>query len=215
MQTNHSLIYLLVLSLTTGCAGGPTYKPAPSAKSNTQYKREQIASPVGKQVGGAVMSGVVGGLLGPLGIIITSIGSNRTQKITMTHYWKSFSNTELVGVIVEDVTKKRVSEYLSNRSWFKDLPKKDEMPMHFSVDVGSGNILMLPVSSDLTTMPQVGDVVEVYAPPHAWHLVSPKAPFSALPVITTIRCEAANLACVLDPDNEPGIIKRLGEPSQE
>lgn len=204
---------VLASSIISGCAAGPSYKAAPSAKITKAYTREQIASPAGKQVGGAVVSGIIGGLLGPLGAIVTAIGNSQTQKITVTKYWKSFSNTRMVGVVVEDVSKKRINEYLDNPRWFQNLPTKAQMPAHFSVDFGSGNLLMLPVQ--IGVMPKIGDVVEVYAPPNAWTLVNQKADFGGLPQITKIRCNFQDIACINGPENEPGIVEHLGVPSAE
>lgn len=204
-----TIIALLIATQITGCSTTPTYLPSPTAKkSASDYKREQISSPASKQVAGAALSGVIGGLLGPIGILVTSIGTATTNRKALISTWQSFSNTRMVGVVVEDVSKKRIGEYLSNPRWFKDLPPKDQIPAHFSVDFGSGSLLMVPVSQGI--MPQIGDVVTVYAPPHAWHLVSVHAEFSALPQITEIRCHAQDKACIDNPDNEPGILEHLG-----
>lgn len=204
-----SIIALLITTQLTACSTTPTYLPSPTAKkSASDYQREQISSPASKQVAGAALSGVVGGLLGPVGILVTSIGTAAANRKALISTWQSFSNTRMVGVVVEDVSKKRIGEYLSNPRWFKDLPPKAQIPAHFSVDFGSGSLLMLPLATGV--MPQIGDVVTVYAPPHAWHLVSVHAEFSSLPQITEIRCHAGVKACIDNPDNEPGILEHLG-----
>ena len=205
------LLIHLFSGLLGGCATTPNYLPAPSAKqTNIEHKREQIQSPAAKQIGGAALSGILGGLLGPVGILVTSIGSAATQKAGLTSYWKSISGTELVGVIIEDVTEQRNKEFLSNPSWFKHLPSKDQRPKQWNVDFGNGNSFVFPVASNIK--PHIGDVVTIISPATAYQLMDKQADFEQdLPKITSVRCMAYDLACVKNPENELGVAKRFNQ----
>jgi len=204
-------IALSALISMVGCAStsGPTYLPAPSAnKSSSDYKRAQIESPVKKQMISAAITGFIGGALGPLGSIFTNVVSKYSQKKIITGYWKSFSNTELVGVVIEDATQQRLLEYKNKAELFTQLPNEAMMPKHYSVDFGAGNLFILPVKNGIH--PQVGDVVTAYVAPDAWKIVDEKVNFEYIPTIIDIRCSASNQACINAPENEQGIAKHLG-----
>lgn len=215
-KISRPLILIGALISVTGCATNttPKYLPPPSAKkSSSDYTRQQIASPAKKQILSAFVTGFVAGALGPLGSIVSNVTAKYTQKKISTGYWKSFSNTELVGVVIEDATEKRLSEYKNKADLFTHLPAIAAMPNHYSVDFGSGNFFILPVHEGLKL--QVGDVVTAYVTPDAWKIVADKIDYTYLPKITAIRCLATDNTCISAPENEPGIAKRLGLASED
>jgi len=205
---------LLSALLLHGCATTPDYLPAPSkSKSASEYHREQLNSPTSKQVGGAAASGAIGGLLGPLGLIVAVVGANSTRMSALETYWKTIDDTELVGVVIEDATSKRNEQFLDNPRWFSNLPKKAQLPQQLNIDLGSGNSLVLPVNPGIH--PAVGDVVTVVASPTAHNLMKPRADFyHDLPWVVAIRCEKQDAACIADPTNEPGVVRRGGGEQQ-
>lgn len=204
-----SAIFIAAI-LLHGCATTPEYLPAPSSsKPASEYHREQLNSPTSKQVGGAAASGAIGGLLGPLGIIVAVVGANSTRISALETYWKSIDDTELVGVVIEDATQKRNAQFLDNPRWFSNLPNKDQLPQQMNIDFGSGNSLVFPVNPGIH--PAVGDVVTVVASPTAHKLMKPRADFyHDLPWIVGVRCNKQDVACIADPANEPGVARRGG-----
>jgi predicted small lipoprotein YifL len=213
-QLARRIVVLSTLISMVGCAtSAPKYLPAPSAKKTVNdYKREQIASPEGKQLASSFVSGFIGGVMGPFGAIFSVISASYADKKILVNHWKSFSNTELVGVVIEDVTQKRLLDYKNNAKTFTNLPTEANMPKHYTVDLGAGNLFVLPVKAGIHT--HVGDVVTVYAPPDTWKLVEGKANFHYMPTIINVRCLATDQACIKAPDNEQGIAKHLGEPNE-
>lgn len=208
---NHSknLSGLVILSLLSACASNQGYKkPMSMGKSKSLYKREQFNSPAAKQVSGAVVSGIVGGLLGPIGILVTAIGSSVSQKQSVIAYLKQMDNTEMAGIVIEDVTKKRNQEFLENPRWFTNLPAKDKLPREVNVDLGSGNSFIFPVATGVEVTE--GDVITVIASPTTHNLVSIKSDFfKDLPQVTEVRCKANDADCIAAPENELGIVRRM------
>ncbi|WP_292804026.1 hypothetical protein [Methylotenera sp.] len=207
--TRHALAYTAIISLV-GCASTtpPKYLPAPSAaKSAEDYQRQQIPSPVKKQMLSAFVSGFVSGALGPLGGFVSSYISKYSQQKILTGYWQSIANTEIVGVVIEDATQKRKQEYQANAKLFTNLPPEATMPQHLSVDFGSGHLLILPVTPSIT--PKQGDVVSAFIADDAWKMVGDPIDFKYMPRISSIRCVAADIACVKRPENEQGIAQRF------
>lgn len=208
---NHSknLTGLVILSLLSACASNQEYKKPPSmGKSKSLYKHEQFNSPAAKQVSGAVVSGIVGGLLGPIGILVTAIGSSVSQKQGVIAYLEQMDNTEMAGIVIEDVTKKRNQQFLENPRWFTNLPAKDKLPREVNVDLGSGNSFIFPVAAGVEV--SEGDVVKIIAPSTTHKLASIKADFyKDLPQVTEVRCKANDVDCITAPENEPGIVRRM------
>ncbi len=220
--TNHhtkavqSLSGILILSLIlNGCASTPEYLPPPSRnQSSHDAQREQLNYATGQELGGAAVSGAIGGILGPIGIIVTAIGTASTRRHAQNLYWQSVDNTELVGIVIEDATKKRNQEYLDHPRWFSNLPAKQSLPQELNVDVGSGNSFVLPVKT--TIHPQVGDIVTILAPATTHKLMSPHADFyQDMPQIVEIRCQKQDMACMKAADNALGVAKRFSTTSTE
>jgi hypothetical protein len=209
MHYSKNLSSLLILSLLSGCASGQEYKKPPSmGKSKSLYKHEQFSSPASKQVAGAAISGIVGGLLGPLGILVTAIGSSVSQKQGVISYLKQMNSTEMAGIVIEDVTTKRNQEFLDNPRWFINLPAKEMLPKEVNVDLGSGNSFIFPVVAGVDV--SEGDVVTIIAPPTTHNLASIKSDFyKDLPQVTEVRCMANDIDCITASENEPGIVRRL------
>ena len=206
-----TLLGMALVVVLSGCASSPNYRPAPSAERTPEsYHREQLHYPTGKELGGAAVSGAIGGLLGPLGALITVIGTHSTRMNAMETYWRSIDNTEIVGVVIEDVTEIRNAEFLDHGRWFANLPPKEALPQQVNIDTGSGNHLVLPVKPGLNA--RTGDVVTVLAGPTAHKLIKPRADFFLdLPWVVGIRCRGEDSVCMADPDNEPGVAKRFTE----
>lgn len=209
MSHTNKISSLVIVSLLSACASTQEYKKPPSStKAKSSYRHEQLSSPAAKQVTGAALSGLVGGLLGPLGILITAIGSSASQKQGVVSYLKQMNDTEMVGLVIEDVTEKRNSEFLSNPRWFTNLPAKDKLPKQLNVDLGSGNSFIFPLISGLEV--SEGDIVTIIAPSSTHHLASIKADFDKdLPQIIAVRCKMNDSACIGLPENELGIARRL------
>ena len=197
------------MSLLTACAANQEYKkPTSSYKNKSHYRHEQLDSPAAKQVTGAALSGVIGGLLGPLGILVTAIGSNVSQKQGIVSYLKQMDNTEMVGIVLEDVTDKRNKQFLSNPRWFKNLPSKDQLPKQLNVDLGSGNSFIFPLMPGLEV--GEGDIVTILASNTTHNLASINADFyKDLPLIISLRCKNTDIQCITLPENEQGIVKRI------
>lgn len=209
MNHSNKISSLVIVSLLTACVSTQEYKKPPSSnKSKSSYQHEQLSSPAAKQVSGAALSGVLGGLLGPLGILVTAIGSNVSHKQGIVSYLKQMNDTEMVGLVIEDVTEKRNNEFLSNPRWFINLPAKDKLPRELNVDLGSGNSFIFPLKSGLEV--SEGDIVTIIAPSSTHHLASIKADFyKDLPQVIAVRCKMNDSVCIELPENELGIARRL------
>lgn len=208
MKYIHVVLITLTLMLTA-CASTPNYKPPASEnKSAKDYQREQIPSQKSYATGRAALGGIVGGLLGPLGAIITGINSGLTVKDATERYFRFIDNSEIVGVVTEDITVQRSKEYLANPRWFYPKLAKSDIPPHYSVDMGSGNQFYFPAETKLNV--QVGDVVTIIVPATAHRLASVGVNFKTdMPRIVAVRCQQRNVACVNDKLNEPGIARRF------
>lgn len=193
-----------------GCASTtpPKYLPAPSAsKSADDYQRQQIPSPVKKQMLSAFASGFINGALGPFGGIVSHLVSKYSQQLILTSYWKSIADTEIVGVVIEDVTQKRLSEYQAHPKQFSHLPAQSAMPQHVSVDFGSGHLLILPVNANIS--PKAGDVVSAVIANDAWKMIGDPIDFDYMPRISNIRCISTDITCAKLPENEQGIAQHF------
>ena len=195
--------------MLTACAANQEYKkPTSSYKNKSHYRHEQLDSPAAKQVTGAALSGIIGGLLGPIGILVTAVGSNVSQRQGIVSYLKQMDNTEMVGIVLEDVTDKRNKQFLSNPRWFKNLPSKDRLPRQLNVDLGSGNSFIFPLMPGLEV--DEGDIVTISAPSTTHNLASIKADFyKDLPLIISLRCKRTDINCAALPENEQGIARRF------
>lgn len=209
MNYSKNVSSLVMLSFLSACASSMAYKKPPSmGKSKSFYKHEQFNSPAAKQASGAALSGFIGGLLGPIGILVTAIGSNVSQKQGVVSYLKQMDNTEMAGVVIENVTDKRNKEFLANPRWFTNLPSKDKLPNQVNVDLGSGNSFIFPVMVGVDVAE--GDVVTVIASSTTHNLASNKSDFfKDLPQVTNVRCKANDADCISAPENEPGIVRRI------
>lgn len=177
-------------------------------KSKALYKHEQFDSPASKQAAGAAISGIVGGLLGPLGILVTAIGSSISHKQSVISYLKQMNNAEMSGLVIEVATDKRNKEFLANPRWFTNLPPKEKLPKEVNVDLGSGNSFIFPVVSGVHV--SEGDVVTIIAPSTTHNLASIKSDFfKDLPQVTEVRCKANDADCIAAPENELGIVRRM------
>lgn len=206
--TKRAIACGLMLSLV-GCASTPPkYLPAPSAsKSADDYKRQQIPSAAKKQMLSAFASGFINGALGPFGGIVSHFFSKYSQQMILAGYWKSLADTEIVGVVIEDVTQRRISEYQANPKQFIHLPPQSSMPQHVSVDFGSGHLLILPVNTNIA--PKAGDVVSAVIASDAWKMIDDPIDFNYMPRISNIRCFAIDVACAKLPENEQGIAQHF------
>lgn len=203
------ILLILIYFLTTACSSTIEYKKPPSmGKPKSDYKHEQFNSPASTQASGAAVSGLVGGLLGPIGILVTGIGTGLSFKQGIISYMKQMNDTEMSGIVIEDVTEKRNKELLANPRWFTNLPPKNQLPRQVNVDLGSGNSFIFPVESTLDVA--TGDVVTVISGSTAHNLASPKADFfTDYPRVVNIRCKANDDSCITLPENELGIVRRF------
>ncbi len=203
------MLLVLIYFFTAACTSTTAYKKPPSmGKPKSDYQHEQFNSPASTQAGGAALSGLVGGLLGPIGILVTGIGSGLSYKQGIVSYMKQMNNTEMSAIVIEEVTEKRNKELLDNPRWFVNLPPKNELPHQVNVDLGSGNSFIFPVESDLDVA--TGDVVTVISSSTAHNLASPKADFfKDYPRVVSIRCKANDDSCIKLPENELGIVRRF------
>ncbi len=209
MKNNKMIPTILIATLAlSACSSNPYHTPPSKGKSASDYKREQLDYSKTQELGGAALSGLVGGLLGPAGILITSLGTTGARLRALNNYWSSVDNTELVGVVYQDVTKARNAEFLDHSSWFTNLPKKADLPLELNVDTGSGNSFVFPVKPDIH--PEIGDVVTIKASSTTHKIMSKHADFfQDLPWIVEIRCKKQDKACIDAPENEVGVAKRI------
>lgn len=204
MRKKLCLVILITTQLVTGCASTQGYLPPPSQKDNSPHLRSQLPQPSSLQKTGAFISGVIGGALGPLGIIVTKLGSSLTTEVAMQHFWNKFSHAEILGVVIEDVTERRKMEIRDHQKLFTNLPSLNNFPKHYSVDLGSGHGMIMPTNLRANLKP--GDLVRVVTSENVSKLQITPVDYKQVPTITDKICDAEDRECLRRPENEIGVV---------
>ena len=202
----------------SGCAS--QYLPPPSRNTPASaYTREQIKpmrhfSAAG--FGESSMVGVLAALTGPFALLVLPVGTFEVSKHErhkdLTAYWQQIDDTELVGAVVQDVTKFRNQQFHDHPKWFKNLPPPTQLPQEVSVDCGSGNLFQVPVRPGVRVSP--GDIVTVMSPATVDHLINTDANFyKDQPWVVAVRCQKGDTNCAQDPANQEGIARKFISPA--
>lgn len=204
MRKKICLVTLITSQLVTGCASTNGYLPPPSKSDTSQHLRSQLPQPSNLQKTGAFISGVIGGALGPLGIIVTKLGSRLTTEVAMRHFWSKFSNAEIFGVVIEDVTERRKVEIRDHQRLFTNLPNLNDFPKHYSIDLGAGHGMIMPTHLRINLKP--GDLVRVVTSQNVCKLQDTPIDYTLFPTITDKICDAEDSECLRRPENEIGVV---------